>query len=311
MLGSSVSRAWMLGVLAGGGLLAAAAPARAGLNDPDLTVSISGPGQVTVGGKMTYSLRVANTALHTQLCTPLRGGGVVCFPIVFGSDASNVTVRFTLPTGGTFDGTPTGSGGFTCTTAASVATCTGGAVPMDNFRFISVPARATTTLGPSTATATVAITTPERDATNNDASFAFTATAKPNLLATETASPSPFHTFAPVTYTINIFNQASGPVIDGTIDIFTNLPASLVTWTLGGGFSCNSPSQPGQQLVIHCFGGNMAGFSLAQLQIQVKLFNQSTPSGTPFTLFGNLDPGNAIPETSEIDNSFTAAALVF
>lgn len=305
-------RPWIFTSAAVALLAFAARPARAGLMDPDLTVSISGPAQVTAGAKLTYSVRVANTAYHTQSCQVLRGGSVFCVPLTWGSDASNVAVRFTLPAGSTFDGTPTGGGGFTCTTLGGVATCTGGAVARDGFVILSVPATDTNTLGSSTATATVdpANSISERNDSNNDHTHALLTLAKPNLLAIETVSPSPFSTWQPVTFTINVQNQDAGPVIDGTIHVFTNLAAGLDSWSIGGGFTCNAPSQYGQPLVIHCFGGNMPAFSSAQLRIEVKLFDQSTAHGTPFTMYGTLDPGNAIPETDEFDNNFTATTVV-
>jgi hypothetical protein len=238
---------------------------------------------------------------------------IICHPLVFGSEADNVTVSVTIPTGFSFNGQPSGGGGFTCNpSTVGIATCTGGTVFSDDTVTITIPVIASSTVGSFTATATVDPSNliAERDETNNSGSVTLSTVPLPNLLATESATPSPFPTFTPVTYRINVFNLGSGAANNVSISMFTVLPASLVTWTIGGGFTCNAPAGGPQALQINCSGGSLPAFSSATLTIQVKIFNQSTPSGTPFTLFGSLDPQNLIPETNESDNSFTAAAIV-
>jgi hypothetical protein len=296
--------------------VAGSGSALAALQPADLRVAISGPATVPIGGSGTFTVTITNPAVWVPVCVfdpVLRRR--VCEPEVASADATGVRLDLSLP--GFAVSVPSSPGaGFACTGATGSASCLQGAVLADDSVTITFTARAGTAPGSYVATATVdpgnAIL--ERSETNNSAAAAVTIPAPPpplpNLWAVGSASPSPFPVLQPVTFFLTVANLGTAAASNIDIDIFTNLGAGLDSWTLGGGFSCVGLSNVGQRLQVHCSGGSLGPSTTATLRIEVRLANQFTPSGTPFTMFGYLDPQNTIIEGNEQDNQFQMLAFV-
>jgi len=115
---------------------------------PDLTVSqADSPDPITVGNLLTYALTVSNS------------GSV---------DASNITVRYTLPNGVTFDST-TVANGFTASQSGNIVTFTGGSINAGSNAILNVKVIPTTagTLTSGTATVDPNNTIAESNENNN------------------------------------------------------------------------------------------------------------------------------------------------
>lgn len=313
-------RSKLLVTLAGAGALAVAAlgaarPAAAQitlLQPPDLTVSVSGPASVPAGTSATFQVTVRNVGLWRLVCfrDPVTRR-FICEQRPDSSDAFGVRVDFALP-GFTVTAPASPGAGFTC---AGGASCTGGTLGPDDSITIPVTAVAGNTPGTFACNAVVDPTNAvlERDDANNTGSCSVAITPKPDLHVFGSVSPAPtFPQSSLVTFDMTVANLASGAANGVVIQMFTSLPAALSSWTIGAGFACNSPTAFGQRLQINCTGGSLAPFSTAPMRITLRLLNGTSPgflppnypAGTAFSLLGLLDPGNAIPETNESDNTF-------
>jgi hypothetical protein len=131
----------------------------------------------------------------------------------------------------------------------------------------------------------------------------------PDLWALQSASPSPFPASQPVVFTVSIHNLGEGVANSFTVDMRTTLPAVLDSLSSGTKFTCNAPEGGSTALRVVCTG-SLAAYDSTTLKLGVKLTNSFTASGTPLTLYGTLDPANAIPETDENNNLFTTVVKV-
>ncbi|MEY2407589.1 MAG: large repetitive protein, partial [Verrucomicrobiota bacterium] len=119
--------------------------------------------------------------------------------------------------------------------------------------------------------------------------------ARPNIIVSITAAPSPVVVGDSLTYSISVRN--SGPSISGPVSITNELPAGVVT-----GAITPAPSQRiGRQLIFHAT--NMPSGSLLSYRIVV----------TNLTVGTNVDivsVGTDIPESTVADNSATHVVTV-
>jgi hypothetical protein len=278
---------------------------------PDLKISIGAPSSVAAGAPVTYAVTVSNVINYGKPClvigcvTPKSG------------PAYNLSVNFSLPSG--LAASSASGPGFICTLGATT-TCSGGTVLAGATVTINVAAKAGSTSGTFTSTATVdpGNTITESDESNNGASHSLTVTPAPDLWAYHTVSPGMFSVYLPVTHTITVHNLGGGAASNIAIDMYTTQRASIVAWTGGtvtggSGFSCNFPSNYGDRLQVKCTGGNLPPSATVTLTMTVKLvfdFMNPPAAGSPFTLFGYLDPQDAIFESNEGNNLFNATAYV-
>jgi hypothetical protein len=120
----------------------------------------------------------------------------------------------------------------------------------------------------------------------------------PNLNGTVMATliASPFLT-KQARFDVHIRN--TGPVDANNIELLfqTNSPAFISQLTTTNGFSCHTLGEFAPRLGLRCFGGNIARFGTANIQIQIAV---STPG---FNVLSMLADSNfSIVELDENDN---------
>lgn len=300
--------------LAAVALVCAAALAEA-QSAADLTLSLTGTASAGSGARVTFSAKVTNVALYTRTCTfdpEIRR--YFCEYDVSSADAAGVEVAVTLPPG--FTATGASAPGFTCQ-LGPVVRCTGGYVFAGDGATVTVSA-VTATVGTSTAFTTTARVDPanaipERSESNNVASVSTTVAPPPpptaELWVYESVTPATFPAWQSVTYSVSVHNGGPVPATGFTVQMYTNLPAGLVAWSFGGGFTCLASGGLTEVIQLRCTG-SLGAYTSTTLAFQLKLANPFTPSGTPFTLYGWVDSDGVIPEGNEQDNAFTRAAIV-
>lgn len=315
----AVTSSWLRRALA----LAALAWAQAGLaalSPADLQVALSGPASAASNTVVTYTATLTNVALWKVVCVfDPETRRKVCDDSIASADAFNATMDVTLPAG--FVATGASGAGFSCSLGQTVR-CTRGLLGADVSAAITITAR-TPTVTASTAFTTTAVADPtraipERSESNNTATETVTVTAPPppppppppqaDLWVYEDVSPTTFVAALGATYTVSVHN--AGPVAANgfQVQMHTNLPAALNSWSLGP-FACTAGGGYTQALSFQCTG-SVPAYSSATMTFQVKPTNNFTPSGTPLTLYGYVDSTYAIPESNESNNSFTKAAIV-
>jgi uncharacterized repeat protein (TIGR01451 family) len=213
----------------------ATANANVTVQNPTLSVTnTAAPNPIAPGDTLTYTVDLSNSS---------------------GVDAvANVTVSMADPANTTFVSaakTGTGTGTWTCSNTAGVATCTDAAVYPDgsatNFRFIFTVNSGTTngTVISSTASAQAANTTSPATASAN------VTVQAPTLTVTNSGAPSPIAAGDTLTYTIGLSNSSGVDAIANETVTMTD-PANLTfvsaakasgtgTWTCnntGGTVTC-------------------------------------------------------------------------
>lgn len=277
----------------------------------DLTVlKVDGaPGfdPIATGGTQTYTITVDN--LGTQ-------------------DATGIRVRDTLPAGTTFR-SAVGDNGFTCSHAAGVVECAGGAILGTASEFYA-PFGAP---GDDTATITIRVFArafegsgvngmhnevrvdplneiAEADEANNvdfedtDVGSGGAGMGAFNQLTIAKAQTSPMNPVARnalVTYTITVGNDGTDPVVAVTVRDFLPAGSRYIEATGTNEFLCTE-----QVGFVDCTGGEIPAGGMAT--ITVKLFAPDTP-GT-YTNQAIVDPANAIVEGNEFDNQAFVETMV-
>ena len=322
----------------------------------DLTITKAGsPNPVCArswpdGGHLDYppdGLAAAGGTTPALLAPPVCQGGLTYGFVVGNSgngEATNVTVRDPLPTGTILDSYST-DGGFACSVASGVVTCTGGTIPAAgtrNISFVVVPPKTTGTI---TNTATVdpnnAIFEP--DETNNTATATTDVVTGVDLVAwksdsVDAASPGaaepvlipgtamslndgydPIATRGTETYTIYVDNVGTQDTTG--IKVVDTLPADTVFLSVVAdathGFTC-SHDGAATGGVITCVGGHLLG-------TEAEFYDPAgpTPAGpgddfatikirvfarsTVGTMHNEVrvDPDNTIAEVNELNNTAT------
>ncbi len=287
----------------------------------DLTVSLSGPSSAQSGAAITFYATVTNVPVWTRICTfdpDLKKR--ICDLEITSADAWGVAVDVVLPQG--FTVTAAAGPGFSCPvqTGSSQVRCSGAVLWAGDALTIAVsataPTVATSTTFTATATADPTNAIVERSESNNVATQTVTVAPPPppppplaELWAYEDVTPATFPAWQSVTFAVSIHNLGPVPANGFSVQMYTNLPAGIARWSLGGSFSCYALGGFTQVLDIRCTG-SLAAYDSATLYLELKLSNNFTPSGTPFTLYGYLDSQYVIPESNEQNNVFTKAAIV-
>ena len=186
----------------------------------DLSVTKSGPANVTAGGNITYTLDADNNGP---------------------SNAANVSVVDTLPAGVTFVSVNASTGGWTCNNAANTSvTCTRAnwnAGASTTFTIvITAPAQG----GPITNEVAIASTTPDPDSGNNSDTANTTVNASADLAVTK-SGPATVTAGGNITYTLDADNN--GPSSAANVSVVDTLPAGVTFVSVSasnGGWTCNN-----------------------------------------------------------------------
>ena len=276
----------------------------------DLTVSKvdSAPGfdPIATNGTQTWTITVDN--LGTQ-------------------DATNIRVRDTLPEGTTFR-SATSDNGFTCSHSNGIVECVGGAIRGTRSEFYPPPG-----LGDDTATIVIRAFARsfvgsgvnamhnevrvdplneivEADETNNvdiedtDVIHGGSTNGAFNQLTidkTQTDPPNNVARNAIVTYSIVVGNEGTDPAVDVAVRDFPPAGSRYIEMTGSNEFHCVEGEGE-----VNCTGGQIPAGGNATLTL--KVFAPDTP-GT-YTNQAIVDPGHAIPEGNETDNTDSQETIV-
>ncbi|MEG4993174.1 CARDB domain-containing protein [Microcoleus sp. B4-D1] len=257
----------------------------AATSEPDLTITSSAPANATVNTPFDYTLTLTNS-------------GTAATP-------AGVTANFTLPANVTYN---SASGtGYTVTQAGGVVTFTGtgaiaagGSVPLTVNVTPTVAGTLTSATGAAVADPANAIA--ETSETNNSSTAVTTTVApppQPDLTITSSA-PANATVNTPFDYTLTLTNSGTAATPAGVTANFT-LPAG-VTYNSASGTGFTATQAAG---VVTFSGGAIAAGGTVPLTINVT----PTVAGTLTSAAGAAvaDPGSAIPESNETNNSSTAA----
>lgn len=222
----------------------------------DLSVEITGPADGSTqqqGTVVNWQLQVSNT--NSQYAYPLKAG-------------EKAVVRFPLPTGTAWQGSPSGTG-WSCTQSmdnsatppVSVQTCeytapAGGVAKGANLPLLTIPTTVTASTGNTNALVSVAGQTsagaPFIDAypdNNNDASsIVFAPNSQLDMVLNKSVAPTTLDAAGAATqsvvYTLRATRNSGGMAPSGNIAITDTLPAgvtftSVTSASAAAGWSCN------------------------------------------------------------------------
>lgn len=240
----------------------------------DLSLRKLGPsGNATVGGTVTYTLRLEN----------------------LGPDSVNgtVTVTDTLPNQITFI---SASGpGWSCSRSGSTVTCTtSGTFGVGYFPDITISISPRNgAVGNMVNTACVAVSNPADNVPANNCSSATTTvvTSSADVSITASVSPASGYTGQTFTYTYTITN--SGPGLASSVSFATEVHpdnANTINTTQG---SCSIESGYPTPRHITCSLGNMASGTSATITLQQRVFLQGTVVNTATVSSPTGDPNFA------------------
>jgi uncharacterized repeat protein (TIGR01451 family) len=260
----------------------------AGVNDPDPSDNTASDTD-TLGAQADISViktgpATANRNENISYKLEVKNNGV--------SDARDVTVTDTLPTGLNFfsSSTPQGS----CNYAAPKLTCSLGTMVSGSSVTVTVVAKATG-IGAVTNTANVISSTTDPDQTNNSSSVTTTIGTLSDLAISKTHQ-GVFVVDTIGTYNLNVKNLGTA-TDEGPITITDTLPNGLTyDSSMGEGWTCKA--LPTNAQIIECVhvGALAAGASLPELVLKVKVgqaaFPSVTNSATVSSPIGDSNPSN-------------------
>ena len=237
----------------------------------DLSVTKTGPANVTAGGTITYTVDAANAGP---------------------SDAANVSVVDTLPAGVTFGSVTPSNGGWSCTNAGDVSvTCTranwnAGAATTFTI-VVDAPAQ-----GGSLANAvSIASTTADPDPTNNTDSVTTTVGPSADLSVTK-SGPATVTAGGTITYTVDAEN--AGPSAATNVSLVDTLPAGVTFGSVtpsNGGWTCTNAGD----VSVTCTRGNWNAGASTTFTIVVDAPTQGgsiTNTAAISSTTSDPDPGN-------------------
>ena len=245
----------------------------------DVAVTKIGPATVTAGNNITYTLTVTNNGP---------------------SDAQSVSLTDATPTGTTFvSNTQTSGPAFTCTGSGvncSIATLPSGATA--SFSVVDSVPIATSGGTVITNTVTATSSTPDSSPANNSSTATTTVLAAAvDLSISKTASPPPYGTGLPITYTVTVTNLGAAPATAVTVtDV---LPAGLTLVSA-------SPTQGtcSGSTTVTCSLGTLGGGSTATITISAML-----PS-TPGSVSNTASVSTSSPDSNPANDSATVTVSV-
>jgi uncharacterized repeat protein (TIGR01451 family) len=254
-----------------------------------VSVVKTGPGTVTAGGTVTYSVTVSNAGP---------------------SAAATVTLTDTLPDSTTFVSGTSPAGFMPCTFpvagSGGTITCTDASLPAGASGVLTfvVTLPATTANGSTlTNTATVTTTTSNTSATTT-ASTTATVIASADLAITKTASATgsvsgTVTAGTDITYTLSVTNN--GPSASGAVTISDTLPNTLAfVSATGAGFTCTNI--PGG--VVTCTGPALAAGATASL-VLVAAVPSSDPNFLDLTNLASVAGPAGQADSNTANNTAT------
>jgi uncharacterized repeat protein (TIGR01451 family) len=229
------------------------------------------------------------------------------------SDAANVSMTDTLPSGTSFKSLTQDSGPtFSCTTGGvvtcSVATLADGA-KAEFTLVVTVDANAD---GAISNTASISTTTPESSSQNDSATASTSVQPQADLAVTKSDSPDPVTAGSDLTYTLGVKNN--GPNGASNVALSDDLPAgtSFKSISAPAGFSCTTPSV-GSGGKVSCTGSSLAGGASASFTLVVHVAadraNGSTLSNTASASNDVTDPNSANDSATSTTSVTTSADL--
>jgi uncharacterized repeat protein (TIGR01451 family) len=172
------------------------------------------PDPVNANGTLTYTLSVSNAGPST---------------------ATSVSVTDTLPGSVTFV-SATG-GGWNCSQAAGVVTCTRASLAVGPAPAITITVTAPSSGGTITNTATVTASETDSNPSNNTDSEDTTVSPVADLSIVKSDNPDPVNAGATLTYTLQVTNN--GPSTATSVTVTDTLPPGITfVSALGAGWSC-------------------------------------------------------------------------
>lgn len=252
-------------------------------NAPDLSVTVSAAAQGLVGVPFSYTITAANYSAV---------------------NASDVTVRFTLPAGLAYVGAS--GAGFTAGESSGVVSFTGGSLNAGATATLTVNVTAATA-GGYTAPIGAAVIDPlnaitEGDEGNNASPLsASTTVAERADLAVSLSAPATAYVGLPFDYTLTVQNLGLGSA-SGVAVQFTLPPGVAYTSASASGWSINASGG-----VVSFTGGSLNAGGSATLTVSVTASSAATLTASVGTVVA--DPFNAITESNEANNASPDASV--
>jgi len=250
----------------------------------DLSMTKTGPPTVTAAGSVTYQLVVTNNGP---------------------SDAANLSVADTLPTGVTF--ASAAGAGWTCSNAGNVSvTCTtallaAGATSPTITVVVTAPAQP----GALTNFASVSSTTPDPDLTNNTASASTTVTGSADLAITKTG-PATVVAGAAISYQLSVTNH--GPSDGVNLVVSDSLPAGVTfVSAAGAGWTCSHSGNVSVTCTTALLGPGATAPAISVVVTAPTEAASLTNSASVSAASTDPDPSN---NTSSVDTTVTPSADV-
>jgi len=260
-----------------------------------------------------YELTIAKTQLSPA--NPVARNAAVTYHITVGNNGSDpvigVKVRDFLPAGSRYV-EATGTNQFLCTQLSSFVDCVGGQIPSGGTATIALKVFAPDTPGPYTNQALVDPdnTIPEGDELNNQASVSTVVANGGNgafndlqIQKTGSATTTPG---GPISYTLTLSNAGSDPALN--VAVRDVLPAGETFVSAAdsapggpGAFTCSHSG-----LTVDCIGATLNPGVPRFILIQATAPNQNIV----LTNQALVDPGNAIPEGDELNNTASFVTTV-
>ncbi|GAC1320979.1 MAG: hypothetical protein NVSMB2_17330 [Chloroflexota bacterium] len=302
-----------------GSLLASAAPAAAAVNPagPDLSLTMTQSAtQINSGGALTYSLTVRNSAVYQRTCEIGPLGKPLCYmEMVAGAPVSGVVVQDTLPAGATLQ-SYTANGGFACTGANTLVTCSGGSLAEVETVTISLTVHEPT-IAPgvnqtitNSATVNPSQSIDERTYANNSASISTTLIAPPvlpDLVVTDFSGGGWVPRGGQAMYSVTIANigQASATGVTVLIDGGTS-DFNVASSSGSPGFAPCFNSVERFSMRAWCPGfGNGPSLAPGQSATMTLIVTMPTTYTGSWSMRATVDPFNNVAESNKANNTST------
>ena len=250
----------------------------------DLSVTKTGPANVTAGGTITYTVDAENAGP---------------------SDAANVSLVDSLPAGVTFGSVTPSNGGWTCTNAGDVSvTCSRATWAAGSTTTFTIVVDAPAQGGSITNTAAISSTTPDPSPGNNSDTADTTVTSSADLSVTKTG-PATVTAGGTITYTVDAAN--AGPSSAANVSLVDTLPAGVTFGSVtpsNGGWTCTNAGD----VSVTCTRANWNAGASTTFTIVVDAPNQATTltnTATVASATSDPDPSN---NTDTADTAVNASA---